>query len=83
MRKLYLIGAAIVFLMILIISFAQVGATCTWYLINSTTPAFLVLLQVAGLGAVLGGLLILLWKMPKEGADEMDEDDLDDSGDVE
>ena len=84
MRNLYLIGSGIVFLLILIISFAQVGATCTWYLINSTTPAFLVLLQVAGLGAVLGGLLVLLWKLPKENAGEGDDDDdISDSGDTE
>lgn len=83
MRKLYLIGAAIVFLLILIISFAQVGATCTWYLINSTTPAFLVLLQVAGLGAVLGGLLMLLWKLPRENMENGDDNDISDSGDTE
>jgi len=75
MRKLYLIGAVIVFLLILIISFAQVGATCTWYLINSNSPAFIVLLQTAGLGTVLGGFLILLWKLPKEGSENEDDDD--------
>lgn len=78
MKKLYLIGAVIVFLLILVISFAQVGATCTWYLIKSTSPAFLVLLQVAGLGIVLGGLLMAIWKMPKEGAEGEDEDDTGD-----
>lgn len=73
MRKLYIVGAGITFLLILVISFAQVGATCSWYLIKPTTPAFLVLLQVAGLGAVLGGLLVVWWKQPKEGADENEE----------
>lgn len=81
MRKFYLASAGVVFLLILIISFAQVGATCTWYLISSTTPAFLVLLQTAGLGAIMGGLMMLWWKMPKEGAEAGDDDDdLDDAG---
>lgn len=75
MRKFYLISAILVFLIILIISFAQVGATCTWYLINSNSAAFLVLLQTAGLGAVMGGLMILFWKFPKEGAGTDDDDD--------
>jgi len=73
MRLFYLISAIVVFLMILIVSLPQVGATCVWYLINPNTPAFLVLFQVAGLGAVVGGLLILFWKAPKKS----DEDDLD------
>ncbi len=81
MRKFYLASAGVVFLLILIISFAQVGATCTWYLISSTSPAFLVLLQTAGLGAIMGGLLILWWKMPKQGAGEGgDDEELDDAG---
>lgn len=82
MKKLYLVGAIIVFLLVLIISFAQVGATCTWYLINPNSPAFLVLLQTAGLGAIMGGLLVLWWKMPKQGADA-EGDDSSDEGDIE
>ncbi len=70
-----MVSAILVFLIILIITFAQVGATCTWYLINSNSPAFLVLLQTAGLGAIMGGLLILFWKMPKENAGTDEEDD--------
>jgi hypothetical protein len=68
MKKLYIIGSAIVFLFILILSLPQIGATCTWYapLGNNTLPT-LVLFQAAGLGAVLGGLLVLLWKSRKEG----------------
>lgn len=75
MRNLYLIGAVIIFLFILVISFAQVGASCSWFLIGSQSPPFLVLLQMSGLGAVLGGLLVLLWKLPKEGAENAGEDD--------
>ncbi len=74
MKKFYLIGALVVFLMILIISFAQVGATCTWYLINSTSPAFVVLLQTAGLGAVMGGLLVLFWKVPPMAIEDGDDE---------
>jgi protein-S-isoprenylcysteine O-methyltransferase Ste14 len=69
----YLISAILVAVLVLIISFAQVGATCTWYLISSTTPAFLVLLQVAGLGAVMGGLLVLFWKAPNPKTESEDE----------
>ena len=75
MRLFYLISAIVVAVIILIISFAQVGATCTWYLINANSAAFLVLLQAAGLGAVMGGLLILFWKAPKPN----EEDDVDDA----
>ncbi len=79
MRMFYLVSAIIVAVITLIIAFAQFGATCTWYLINSTTPAFLVLLQVTGLGAVMGGLLVLFWKAPKK-QDENAEDEGDDEG---
>ena len=83
MRKFYLASAILVFLLVLIISFAQVGATCTWYLIKSTSPAFLVLLQTAGLGAVMGGLMILWWKFPKAAAEGEDEDEGDEEGGTE
>ena len=75
MRKFYLASAILVFLLVLIISFAQVGATCTWFLIKSTSPAFLVLLQTAGLGAIMGGLLVLWWKFTKVAAEGEDEDE--------
>lgn len=80
MRKFYVASAGVVFLLILIISFAQVGATCTWYLISSNSPAFLVLLQTAGLGAVMGGLLMLWWKFPKADTGEGDDEGDDDMG---
>jgi len=72
MRLFYLISAIVVFLLILVISLPQVGATCVWYLINPNTPAFLVLLQVAGLGAVMGGLLLAFWKTPKKSEEDED-----------
>ncbi|MBU0577553.1 hypothetical protein KJ742_01750 [Patescibacteria group bacterium] len=76
MRLFYLIAAIVVAVLILIVSFAQVGATCVWYLIGPNSPAFLVLLQTAGLGAIMGGLLILFWKTPKP-TDEIEEGDVE------
>lgn len=70
MRRFYLVSAIIIGVLILVIAFAQLGATCAWYLFSTTSPPFLVLLQVAGLGAVMGGLLILFWKAPAEGKEE-------------
>lgn len=68
MQKLYIIGSAVVFLFILIISLPQIGASCTWYApLGNTTLPTLVLFQTAGLGMVLGGLLVMLWKSRKEG----------------
>lgn len=65
MRRLYLISAIVVGILILVIAFAQFGGTCTLYLIPSS-PVFLIFLQVAALGAVMGGLLILFWKAPPD-----------------
>ncbi len=73
MRTLYLLGAIIVFLLILILTLPQFGATCVWYLINPNTSPPFVLFQSAGLGAVMGGLLVLFWKTPKP-KDEEDEE---------
>jgi len=72
MRLLYLIGAIIVFLLVLILALPQVGTTCIWYVIDSTSNPGLVLMQTAGLGAVLGGLLVLYWKSPKKGQEDED-----------
>ncbi|MBN2306719.1 hypothetical protein JXD20_01930 [Candidatus Peregrinibacteria bacterium] len=77
MRKFYLVGAIIVGIMVLILAAAQFGATCVWYLIPTNAHPVLVLIQVAGLGAVMGGLLVLWWKQPKiktEGEDENSEE---------
>ena len=66
MNKLYAIGSAIVFLLILILALPQIGATCTWYPpVGNTTLPTLVLFQATGLGVILGGLLVLLWKSRK------------------
>ena len=75
MNKLYLIGSAIVFLLILILALPQIAATCVWYapVGNTTLPAF-VLFQATGLGVILGGLLVLLWKSRKEGSSESEDD---------
>lgn len=68
MRRIYLISAIVVGVLLLVISFAQFGGTCTLFLVPSS-PVFLVFLQVAALGAVMGGLLILFWKTPQEEAE--------------
>ncbi len=62
MKKFYLVSAIIVAVLILVLSFAQFGATCVWYLIDGNTHPVLVLLQVAGLGAIMGGLFVFWWK---------------------
>ncbi len=72
MGKFYLISAIVIAVVILILSFAQFGATCTWYLIAPNTSAYLVLLQAAGLGAAMGGLLVMFWKTPVETEDDDD-----------
>jgi len=69
MKKFYIIGASVVFLFILIISLPQMGASCSWRApLSPTLPTF-VLLQVAGLGAILGGLLTMIWKSRKDEGD--------------
>lgn len=75
MKKFYLISAIVVTVLILILAFAQVGASCTWFLIKAQSKAFLVLLWVALLGAVDGGLIILWWKQPKPGEEAGGADD--------
>ncbi len=79
MKKLYIIGASIVFIFILILALPEIGSSCQFYgplKRSGCTPA---LFQISGLGAVLGGLLILLWKAPPEKKDTDDEDDGEDS----
>lgn len=78
MRMFYLVSAILLSVLILVVSFAQVGATCVWYLIDGQSAPFLVLLQMALLGAVMGGLLVLWWKQPKSGQ-ENNEDSEDES----
>lgn len=80
MRKLYLLGIVIVFLLILTLSLPQIGSTCVWYLINPNSNPTFVLFQIAGLGAVMGGLLVLYWKLGKEEAAKEDEEDDDEGG---
>lgn len=75
MRKFYLVSAIIVVILILIIAAAQFGATCVWYFIPTNANPVFVLLQVAGLGAVTGGFLVLWWKQPKEGGGNIDDED--------
>ena len=79
MRKFYLISAIIVTILILVIAAAQFGATCVWYLLPTNANPVMVLMQVAGLGAVVGGLLVLWWKQPKEGGEAGGEDEDNDT----
>lgn len=75
MKKLYLIGIIVVFLMILIMALPQIGAICSWYTpIGTTANPVLPLLQIAGLGMVLGGLVVLYWKTPIEEEEETEEE---------
>ena len=70
MRKLYLIGAIGIFLLILILALPEVGAVLSWYgLFGNTNPA-IALLLVAMLGGLLGACLVLYFVMPKAGADD-------------
>lgn len=79
MRKLFLIGAIICFLFILILSLPQIGATCTWYPpLGTTTNALVALLQASGLGMVMGGLLVMFWKTPVKTEEDDDDVELED-----
>jgi len=74
MRLFYLISAIIVTVLVLVISFAQIASTCTWSLISGSPV--LILLQMSGLGAVIGGLLVLYWKYPQDEDDEVSSSDV-------
>ena len=75
MRTLYLVGAIIVFLMILVLALPQMGATCTFYFpLNSTNSCTFALIQAAGLGVIMGGVLILFWETPKPSSEDDDEE---------
>lgn len=75
MKKLYLVGAIIVFLMILTLSLPQVGTTCAFYLIPTNSNPALVMFQSAGLGAVMGGLLVLFWRETGKSLSQEDGED--------
>jgi hypothetical protein len=68
MRKFYLIGAIIITVLILILSFAQIQTMCMWALVSANTNTVFFLLQMSLLGAIVGGMLVLWWKTPKPGA---------------
>ena len=73
MKLFYLVSAVLIGVVILVVSFAQFGAVCAWYLFGTTTPAWLVLLQMSFLGIITGGLLVLFWKA--EGDKNEDEEE--------
>ena len=70
MKLFYLVSAIIITVLVLVISFAQFGAVCAWYLFSSTAPVWGVLLQMAFLGSIVGGLLVLFWKTESKADDE-------------
>ena len=76
MKTFYLVASSIIFLLILILALPQIAATCTWWapLKKSTVPA-LVIFQAAGLGMILGGLLVMLWKSWDESAKNSEDED--------
>ena len=75
MRLLYLICSIIIGLLVLIISVAQFGAACSWYLLSPSTHPVVVLLGVALLGAAGGACFILFAVAPSENApSDMDEE---------
>lgn len=79
MKKVYLIGAFIVAIMILILALPQFGAVCSWVLIPTNSSPAIVIFQSSMLGAIVGGLLVFWWKAsdPKSNNTEENEDDLD------
>ncbi len=84
MRKFYLVSALIIAVLILILSVAQAGVITPWNAFFSTSGSTaLVLLQIASLGAIMGGFLVLFWKMPapKKGEPDMgDESESEEGG---
>lgn len=74
MRKFYLVSSITVGVLILVMSFAQLGGDCSLYLFPSSLPVFLIFLQVACIGAIFGGLLVFYWKTPKEDIEDSSED---------
>ncbi len=75
MKLFYLISAVVISVIILIISFAQFGATCSWYMLSPSSPPFIVLMQMSILGGIVGGLLVIWWKTPGSDEDNLDEED--------
>ena len=72
MRKFYFYGTIVVAVFILILSFAELGSSCSFTLLNSSSVT-LTLLQMAGMGAIFGGLAVLFWKMPPPEDDDTEE----------
>lgn len=80
MKKFYLISSIIVFLLILILTLPQIGGSCQFYLpLNNSTSCTIALFQASGLGAVMGGFLILFWKAPEKKSDSDDGDNTNDT----
>ena len=72
MRKFYFYSAIVVGVFILVLAFAELGSSCSFTLLSSTSVT-LTLLQIAGLGAIFGGLAVFFWKMPPSEDEESDE----------
>lgn len=78
MKKLYLTGTIVTLVLVLVAAFAQFGGTCTLYLFN-TNSCVIPFLQMAALGAIVGGLGIIYWRTPKENLEDTAEDEVDES----
>ena len=83
MKKFYLISAIVVFILVMILALPQIGGACQFYKpLNSNTGCATALFQSAGLGAIMGGLLILFWKAPSEKNDDEEDGTEETSGEV-
>ena len=66
MRLFYIVCTIIIGLILLIVSFAQFGGSCTWYLIGTTSNPSLVLLVTSFLGAAMGAFFMMFIISKKE-----------------
>ena len=74
MRKFYFYSAVAVAVVILVMAFAELGSSCSFTLLDSSSYVTFTLLQMAGLGAIFGGLAISFWRMPPPSDDDETEE---------
>ena len=67
MRLFYLVCTIIVGILIIILSVAQFGASCSWYLLSATASPVFVLIMISILGSFMGAFFILYLLSPKVG----------------
>ena len=82
MKKLLIAAAALVFVLILIIALPQLGGSCVFYgTLSKTQSCTFALMQTAGLGGVLGGVLVMIWKVTKDKQAEKEKEEEEDNDD--